>query len=200
MVQANKMVADERRKMAEVEALLRETEEERDAVRGAMKVVEGENGRLRELSVGAAKALEEAKQAEVEARKSEEVSKDVEEAPEDVEDVPKSVEEPRIVEEQPRVETAELKTQGTEDESEESMQEPATPSSPGSTHEGEILDKAAESLTVDGAQRAHFPSLPSSSSDLWKGQARDRDTTPPKTPPRVHALPVETSPWAERQV
>ncbi|KDN35403.1 hypothetical protein RSAG8_11624, partial [Rhizoctonia solani AG-8 WAC10335] len=57
--EANKMVSDERRKMAEVEALLRETEEERDAVRGAMKVVEGENGRLRELSAGAAKKTEE---------------------------------------------------------------------------------------------------------------------------------------------
>ncbi|CAE6475963.1 unnamed protein product, partial [Rhizoctonia solani] len=62
--EANKMVADERRKMAEVEALLRETEEERDAVRGAMRVVEGENGRLRELSAGSAKKEEKSEEEE----------------------------------------------------------------------------------------------------------------------------------------
>ncbi|ELU35491.1 hypothetical protein AG1IA_10479 [Rhizoctonia solani AG-1 IA] len=58
--------------------------------------------------------------------------------------------------------------------------------------EHESKEEPSESLAI-----ADVPSLPSSASDIWKGQARDREATPPKTPPRVHALPVETSPWAE---
>ncbi|KAG8687511.1 hypothetical protein FRC11_007101 [Ceratobasidium sp. 423] len=60
-----------------------------------------------------------------------------------------------------------------------------TPSPTGAVHQAQA-NKAAT-----------IPSMPGSSSDLWKGQARDREVTPPKTPPHVHALPVETSPWAE---
>ncbi|CAE6501643.1 unnamed protein product [Rhizoctonia solani] len=229
--EANKMVADERRKMAEVEALLRETEEERDAVRGAMRVVEGENGRLRELSAGSAKKEEE---------KLEEESKpDVDQAPSNAKEEPKDTDkapEPEKVEVEakpdpvkvesevkPDPETAKpdsnkvesLPLNGPEPETvddvesdtdnartsfESARADSATKeSSPvvSPVSSDDELDEPAPDNTHLAKPNTDLPSLPGSSSDLWKGQARDREVTPPKTPPRVHALPVETSPWAE---
>ncbi|KAG8736075.1 hypothetical protein FRC10_009721 [Ceratobasidium sp. 414] len=150
--EANKMVADERRRAAEVEALLRETEEERDAVRGAMRVVEGENGRLRELSVS---------------RVSEESSKP------------------------PAIEPARSTT-------------PPRPGSSHSSHEGDrSIQREDVPAPVNGVESASVstdmlpdvPPLPASSPDPWKAQPPN--ALPPQTPPRIHALPTETSPWAE---
>ncbi|QRV94497.1 hypothetical protein RhiJN_22515 [Ceratobasidium sp. AG-Ba] len=149
---ANNMVATERRRMAEVEALLKETEEERDAVRGAMRVIEGENGRARALP-----------------------------------------DEP-LASEPPRVPT------------------PPRPESSHSSHEGDrsILEREEAptpiDMAVDTAESANasmdslpavVPGLLENSPDPWKAQAPS--TSPPKTPPRVHALPTETSPWAENR-
>ncbi|KAG9124283.1 hypothetical protein FRC07_012146 [Ceratobasidium sp. 392] len=174
IVFANKMVAQERRRAAEVEALLRETEEERDAVRGAMRVVEGENGRLRELSN----------------RISEEASRVSEES---TRPAPASTSEP------------------TKSAPSESIR-PDTPPRPGSSHsshEGDTSIRKDEheiSTPVNGvdstnvstdALPAPIPPIPESSPDPWKAQAPNRTSSPPKTPPRVFALPTETSPWAE---
>jgi hypothetical protein len=165
-VQANKMVADERRRMAEVAALLRETEEERDAVRGAMKVVEGENGRLRELSAG---------QVSVDATKSEATK-------------PVEPEKPgRVSEDSAGAGQAAEDDTGPGRVSEDSTR-------PESTADSESTGPEWV-MTPDSNKNVPLPSLPASSQDLWNSQ--DRETTPPKTPPRVHALPVETSPWAE---
>ncbi|KEP48828.1 GDP/GTP exchange factor Sec2p [Rhizoctonia solani 123E] len=202
--EANKMVADERRKMAEVEALLRETEEERDAVRGAMKVVEGENGRLRELSVGSAKETaaksEEATrtegaevpikgdgETEVSARGTEwEV---VESGSDKVETGPK-----------PESQDAESDTDNGRTSFESARADSATKESSPVVSPASSDDELDEPAPVDdhlAKPIAGIPSLPGSSSDLWKDQVRDRETTPPKTPPPIHTLPVETSPWAE---
>ncbi|QRW08742.1 hypothetical protein RhiLY_07741 [Ceratobasidium sp. AG-Ba] len=148
---ANNMVATERRRMAEVEALLKETEEERDAVRGAMRVIEGENGRARALP-----------------------------------DEPLASQPSRI----PTL---------------------PRPESSHSSHEGDrsILREEAPTpidMAVDTAESANasmdslpavVPGLLENSPDPWK--ARAPSTSPPKTPPRVHALPTETSPWAENR-
>ncbi|KAG9121142.1 hypothetical protein FRC07_003029 [Ceratobasidium sp. 392] len=172
--EANKMVAQERRRAAEVEALLRETEEERDAVRGAMRVVEGENGRLRELSN----------------RISEEASRVSEES---TRPAPASTSEP------------------TKSAPSESIR-PDTPPRPGSSHsshEGDTSIRKDEheiSTPVNGADSKNvstdvlptpIPPIPESSPDPWKAQAANGTSSPPKTPPRIFALPTETSPWAE---
>ncbi|KAG9079684.1 hypothetical protein FS749_008311 [Ceratobasidium sp. UAMH 11750] len=151
--EANKMVADERRRAAEVELLLRETEEERDAVRGAMRVVEGENGRLRELSAS---------------RISQESAK------------------------APPPEPARSVT-------------PPRPGSSHSSHEGDRSIQTEDVPTpVNGVESARVSTdmlpaavspLPTSSPDPWKAQLPN--ASPPKTPPRIHILPTETSPWAE---
>ncbi|CAE6506815.1 unnamed protein product [Rhizoctonia solani] len=208
--EANKMVADERRKMAEVEALLRETEEERDAVRGAMKVVEGENGRLRELSVGSAKETaaksEEATrtegaevpikgdgETEVSARGTEwevvESEAHLKAGSDKVEKSPK-----------PESQDAESDTDNGRTSFESARADSATKESSPVVSPASSDDELDEPAPVDdhlAKPIAGIPSLPGSSSDLWKDQVRDRETTPPKTPPPIHTLPVETSPWAE---
>ncbi|KAG9094646.1 hypothetical protein FRC06_010614 [Ceratobasidium sp. 370] len=147
--EANKMVADERRRAAEVEALLRETEEERDAVRGAMRVVEGENGRLRELSAG------------------------------------------RISQESAKVPTSEPTRSVT----------PPRPGSSHSSHEGDrSIHKEDVPTPANGVESVSVPTdmlppAPESSPDPWKAQPPN--ASPPQTPPRIHSLPTETSPWAE---
>ncbi|CAE7205621.1 unnamed protein product [Rhizoctonia solani] len=192
--EANKMVADERRKMAEVEALLRETEEERDAVRGAMRVVEGENGRLRELSAGAKKPEEIAKVedtkegAPVQGDDNKPEPELVEpEAPKPDATKPESIPLPI------RDDDSDTNTRGSfESTRADSATKESSPIvSPVESEEPAPDDEPLTKPVAD------IPSLPGSSTDLWKGQAWDREVTPPKTPPRVHALPVETSPWAE---
>jgi hypothetical protein len=49
-IQANKMVASERIRRAEIEEELRQTLLEKEALRSALQILEGENGRLRTLS------------------------------------------------------------------------------------------------------------------------------------------------------
>jgi hypothetical protein len=131
------MVADERKRAAEVEALLRETEEERDAVRGAMRVVEGENGRLRELSAGG--------------RASEDSTR------------------PRTSEETP-----------------------PRPESSHSSHEGNLAPKEEPAMSVNGVDV-------STPTDITPDTSKPRTPDVPQTPPRVHALPAETSPWADER-
>ncbi|CUA73140.1 hypothetical protein RSOLAG22IIIB_10576 [Rhizoctonia solani] len=218
--EANKMVADERRKMAEVEALLRETEEERDAVRGAMRVVEGENGRLRELSAGSTKKEEEnPKRAEEDTK-----TQDADHAPfkgdGETEVSAKGTEWEVVETEAPKpdsnkveppvangpgsdtLDDAESDTDNGRTSFESARADSATKESSPIVSPVSSDDELDEPAPIDdhlAKPVADFPSMPGSSSDLWKGQVRDREVTPPKTPPRVHALPVETSPWAEGQ-
>ncbi|CEL54368.1 hypothetical protein RSOLAG1IB_07018 [Rhizoctonia solani AG-1 IB] len=220
--EANKMVSDERRKMAEVSALLKETEEERDAVRGAMKVVEGENGRLRELSAGIKKPDEDKEKKEEQVVKSgtdvelavleadgatgsDEKAEEPEKATEPEEPTPVKTESSEWVSvngsKREPDDDAESDTDNARTSQESTRPDSATKetspivspvSSDDELDEPESKDETSKPLAV-----AELPSLPGSSSDLWKGQARDREATPPKTPPHVHTLPVETSPWAE---
>lgn len=56
-LQANKMVATERMKRAETEEELNQTRSEKDALRQALKLIEGENDRLRSANVSSASPL-----------------------------------------------------------------------------------------------------------------------------------------------
>ncbi|QRV79915.1 hypothetical protein RhiJN_07930 [Ceratobasidium sp. AG-Ba] len=163
---ANNMVATERRRMAEVEALLKETEEERDAVRGAMRVIEGENGRLRELSSQSRTSGESARALPDEPLASE----------------------PSRIPTLPRPESSHSSHEG--DRSILEREEAPTP-----------IDMAVDTAESANASMdslpAVVPGLLENSPDPWK--ARAPSTSPPKTPPRVHALPTETSPWAENR-
>lgn len=170
------MVADERRRAAEVEALLKETEEERDAVRGAMRVVEGENGRLRELSAGSRVSEDSPRPAPPLARPP---------------TPPSPTPEPNktVI----KLNHAEDYVALDQDEADKTIQpveeSPAIVSPP---FNGAMYNSTDE-LSVE------VPPLPESSPDPWKSQTQIAGS-PPRTPPRVHALPTETSPWAEGRV
>ncbi|KDN33607.1 hypothetical protein RSAG8_13301, partial [Rhizoctonia solani AG-8 WAC10335] len=258
--------------MAEVEALLREAEEERDAVRGAMKVVEGENGRLRELEARAAKKAEE--KATEEGTKTEDVAQtplkghgktevsakgtkwEVVEPEAQPKPEPNKVQASPANESEPEPQDAEPYTDNAHTWFESARADSATKESspivsPASnddeldeppSNDGHLAKPVADITSMPGSSKpytdnahtwfesaradsatkesspivspassddeldndghlakpvADIPSMPGSSSDLWKGQVRDREVTPPKTPPHVHPLPVETSPWAE---
>lgn len=167
------MVADERKRAAEVEALLRETEEERDAVRGAMRVVEGENGRLRELSAGSRASEDSPRPAPPSARPPT--------PPSPTPEANKTVTVNKEV-----VETA-TPNEVEADKTIQPVEESPASASPAMNG---VADNSTDELSVE------VPPLPESSPDPWKAQAQIAGS-PPRTPPRVHALPTETSPWAE---
>ncbi|KAF8600629.1 hypothetical protein BDV93DRAFT_260543 [Ceratobasidium sp. AG-I] len=167
------MVADERRRAAEVEALLKETEEERDAVRGAMRVVEGENGRLRELSAGSRVSEDSPRPAPPLAR-----------PPTPPSPTPEANKAIVKVTQEEADETVAL----TQDEVDPTIQ--PVEDAPASPPVNGVTDDSTEDLSVEA------PPLPTSSPDPWKSQAQIAGSLP-RTPPRVHALPTETSPWAE---
>ncbi|KDN33263.1 hypothetical protein RSAG8_13645, partial [Rhizoctonia solani AG-8 WAC10335] len=182
--------------MAEVESLLREAEEERDAVRGAMKVVRGENRRLRELSAGAAKKAEE--KATEEGTKTEDVDQTPLKGHGKTEVSAKGTKREVVgPDAQPKPEPNKVQASPAN----ESEPEPqGAESDMDNAHTCD--DELDEHPSNDGHLAkpvADIPSMPGSSSELWKGQVRDREVTLPKTPPHVHPLPVETSPWAEGQ-
>ncbi|KAG8792793.1 hypothetical protein FRC12_004815 [Ceratobasidium sp. 428] len=171
--EANKMVADERRRAAEVEALLRETEEERDAVRGAMRVVEGENGRLRELSASV--------QMKVEANGGEN-GVDGSEKDRTGEEAKDNTSEPAPIPPRPG-------SSHSSHEGDRSIHKPDEVSTPANG-----VDSTNPSTDV-----LPLPIAPihSSSPDPWGANRASGSSSPPKTPPSIYTLPTETSPWAE---
>ncbi|KAG8712010.1 hypothetical protein FRC12_003426 [Ceratobasidium sp. 428] len=171
--EANKMVADERRRAAEVEALLRETEEERDAVRGAMRVVEGENGRLRELSASV--------QMKIEGGGAEngvdggEKGRTGQEAKDDTSG-------PAPIPPRPG-------SSHSSHEGDQSIHRPDEIPTPANG-----IDSTNPSTDV---LPLPIPPIHSSSPDPWGTNGASGSSSPPKTPPSIYALPTETSPWAE---
>ncbi|KAG8704271.1 hypothetical protein FRC09_003657 [Ceratobasidium sp. 395] len=174
--EANKMVADERRRAAEVEALLRETEEERDAVRGAMRVVEGENGRLRELS------------ASVQMNGGEGQTKD-EEGTGGVDGIARDGTNEVSKSAPTEVITARPGSSHSSHEGDRSTRKSEEVSTPANG-----VDSTNPSTDV-----LPLPIAPihSSSPDPWGANGASGSSSPPKTPPSIYALPTETSPWAE---
>ena len=71
VTQANKMVAEERMKVADLEAELRERASEREALKLAMKILEEENQRFRAILASASQAVRQARATRSEEHTSE---------------------------------------------------------------------------------------------------------------------------------